>query len=175
MPTLRFKGFDNHPRQPQNTCGQAVIASVLHYRQKYPGAVPPTSEALLDDVLLRYGPNWPIRNCMTHPSIILRALSEAGVTHTGHSRRSLGVLDALTVLEQSIDRGAPVIVLLHLYPLKMAKPFILHWCVVIGYDADHIILSSWGKEYSIARSAMRHAMKPMFLPRSLREYMIVIE
>lgn len=180
MPTIDFQGFDNHPRQPSNTCGQAVVTAILHHTKRYPFAEIADPELLFDRVLEEYGPNWPWRNAATHPRIIRRAFDDAKIAYVEHSRAALGVLDAAYVIRDAIDDGKPIVVLLDMHALGDGPLFSLHWAVVVGYDVAHdgsmtIVLSSWGRTYRLSCSAFKRAFTPWFLPKRYRNYMLVIE
>lgn len=178
MPTIDYPGYDNHPLQQSNTCGQAVIASVFEHTGQYPFARPADRRAAIDAVLAHYGPNWPLRNMVTHPNIIRRALTDAHIPHIVHTRRTLGVVDAMPILISAIDHAQPVVVLLDLHAIGMGKRFTLHWAVVTGYSREEngcmIHLSSWAREYKSARDDFKRAFTPYFLPSRYRNYMIVI-
>jgi hypothetical protein len=171
---IDFEGFDNHPRQPHNTCGQAVIASIFQYARRFPFPTPDSPAELMDRVLADYGPNWPFRNMITHPKIILRALRDAGIEHKIYNRATLATSDVLAHIRDAARNGHPVIVLLDVHALKMGKRFTLHWAVVIGYDDDAIYLSSWGRVYRIMDSDLLRAMNPWFMPRRYTSYAIVV-
>lgn len=179
MKVIPFEGFDNHPDQPHNTCGQAVIASVM----RHTGRIPPsfgratdtlTQRELLDSVMQHYGPHWPLRNMITHPKIIRRALNDAGIPHRVHSRSMDASADPLTSIHRALDNGSPVIGLLDVHALELGPRFTLHWAVIVGYDDTSIYLSSWGKVYRIPNRSLIDALSPWFLPRRYQNYHIVI-
>jgi hypothetical protein len=118
---------------------------------------------------------------VTHPRIIQRALSDASIAYTVHSRKSLGVVDALPLIVSAIESKKPVVVLLDLHAIGMGRRFTLHWAVVTGYSRSPrsgeclLHLSSWAREYKISRDDFKRAFTPAFLPPRYRNYMIVID
>lgn len=159
-----FFNYDNFSKQASNTCGQAVIASLLDFLDKNPFELSRDFHSPIDDrhhyapdevltkVVERFGPNWPIKGGMTVRKQIKRALTAFGIEFTEIKH------PFLTPPKEAINRlichvssqQMPAIVLLDAHQLdKKASRFTLHWAIVYAFDTRHVHIATWGKNIAV--------------------------
>lgn len=184
-----FHSYDNHPERADNTCGQAVIASILDYLNLVPFAIERTelshhdnelhydSRALLDFIIHEHGPNWPVMNSgVTLRKTITRALGCYSVKFEEIVKPPLTprkVPHERLIRFLSSGKG-PVIILLDAHKLGWGPRFSLHWAIAIGYNSEHVRIASWGKTYRIPWDLFMKAWRCWFLTYPYNYYQIQI-
>jgi hypothetical protein len=171
-----FSGFDNYAAQSHNTCGQAVIASMIRYANvEWKGYERADDASLLKAVVEEYGPNWPLRNWISNRRTITNALRDLRIPFREHHSPTFATAaTAQATLLHALEEGHPVIVLLDVASLKLGRTFTLHWAVVYAANNEHVRLSSWGKTYEIPWQEFLAAWKVWFLTAPYRYYMIEV-
>jgi hypothetical protein len=176
-----FYCFDNDPASPANTCGQAVIASLVRaYANEGVSAI--SDAALLSMVSERFGPNWPFKGGATNRGIMKRALRSFGIQfHESFAPLFSSVFTssekrARRSIEEWLrsERG-PVVVLIAPHLAHLGGRFTLHWAVVYAYDQEAVRLATWGKSVRIPWADFMRAWRCWFAPSPYSFYHLRIE
>ena len=182
----KFFNYDNYAKQPNNTCGQAVIATLLDHSGKDPYGIDRDHicadhhthfkpEKIVAEVLRDFGPNWLLRNTLTVRSQIKKALTayEIPFQEVVHKPfRSAAV--AREQLETHVRAGQPVVVLIDTHAAKLGGRFTLHWCIVFGYDDDGVSVATWGKNIRISWDEFMRAWRCWFVTYPYNYYQIQV-
>jgi hypothetical protein len=181
-----FFNYDNFSRQKHNTCGQAVIATLLDHSGKDPYQIERTlysavdsklhlPENVLAEVVRDFGPNWPIRNAVTVRSQIKRALDTYGIAYREVVHKPFrSAATSRESLEAHLRNGQPVVVLIDTYSLKLGRRFTLHWAIAFGYDDEMVSLATWGKEIKIHWTDFMRAWRCWFVTYPYNYYQIQV-
>jgi hypothetical protein len=173
-----FFNYDNYAKQPNNTCGQAVIATLLDHSDKNPYSIERVgdhfpAEKIVEEVHRDFGPNWLLKNTLTVRSQIKKALTAYEIPHQEvvHKPFQAAAL-AREKLEVHIRSGQPVIVLIDTHSAKLGGRFTLHWCIVFGYDNDGVSIATWGKNIRMDWQTFMRAWRCWFVTYPYNYYQI---
>jgi hypothetical protein len=180
--------YDNFSEQSHNTCGQAVIATLLDHFDvpieglskveagAADGKLHYPADAILRKVTEDFGPNWPWKNAVTTRGIIKRALTHYGIRFRERHAKLFDSSDkARVALVDSLDKNQePVIVLLDIHRLGLGPRFVLHWALVVDHNSEGVTLATWGKTIDIPWRDFLGAWKCWFMPPRYRYYMLEI-
>lgn len=174
-----YYAYDNYSQSPDNTCGQAVIASAVDYfginpykLQKRAGAdgryhfIP---DEILGNVYRDFGPNWPVMNTVTVRETIMAAFSRYGLKSSeAYPPAFSNGEDAKEWITEWISKyRLPVIVLLD-QGSKMfgsnIKNFTPHWCTVFAYDNTYVSVATWEEIITVSWQDFMDAWHCWFLP-----------
>jgi hypothetical protein len=180
-----YFNYDNYAKQPNNTCGQAVIATLLDQSGKDPYSIERdhfhqqdqrahfAPDKIVAEVHRDFGPNWLLKNTLTVRSQIKKALTayEIGYEEVVH-KPFRSAATAREKLEAHIRTGQPVIVLIDTHSAKLGGRFTLHWCIVFGYDDEGVSIATWGKNIRVPWDTFMRAWKCWFVTYPYNYYQI---
>lgn len=182
-----FFNYDNYARQPNNTCGQAVIATLLDHSGKDPYQIGRTSfdardqqhhfpaDKIVAEVHRDFGPNWLLKNTLTVRSQIKKALTTYEIPYQEVVHKPLqAASQAREMLETHIRSQQPVIVLIDTHAAKLGGRFTLHWCIVFGYDDEGVSIATWGKNIRVDWPTFMRAWKCWFVTYPYNYYQIQV-
>lgn len=181
-----FFNYNNFPEQKHNTCGQAVIATLLDHSGKDPYQIERNAYSSLDlkshfpDTILRevirdFGPNWPLKNVMTVRSQIKRALDAYDIPYKEVVHKPFrSVAHSREQLEAHVRQMQSAVVLFDTHALKMGSRFTLHWAIVFGYDDDHVSIATWGKNIRIPWTDFLRAWRCWFVTYPYNYYQLQV-
>ena len=182
-----FFNYDNFEEQSHNTCGQAVIATILDHSGKDPYQIERRFEAredatlhfspqrILSEVVRDFGPNWVVKNSLTVRSQIKKALDTYEIDYREVVHKPLRpAAIARESLEAHLRQSQPVVVLIDTHALKMGRRFTLHWCIAFGYDEEGISIATWGKNIRIPWHDFMRAWRCWFVTYPYNYYQIQV-
>lgn len=173
-----FFCYNNYQAQTYNTCGQAVIASIVDYFGKNPyglskiytghdGKLHFDPNQILYKVFNDFGPNWPWQNGATVPETIMAAFKKYGIITNEYYPGSFSDgQDSKKELVNWISKyGLPVIVLLDAGKSWLGgSSFSVHWCIVYAYDNNNVYIATWERTLSVSWLNFMDAWHCWFLP-----------
>lgn len=156
--------YNNLAARPDETCGQAAIATMADFFGLNPFRLRPTvkgfdgrlhleNEAFVGAVTQQFPPGRILGFACTTPDIIESALRSFGLhTHAVRQKAWADGSEARDELVHSIRRRkAPVLALLDmpkLWPSEY-KPYELHWGVIYDVGASGVSMASWHRNFAI--------------------------
>lgn len=182
-----FFNYDNYGKQPHNTCGQAVIATLLDHSGKDPYSIERSevdahdlrrhfpAEKIVGEVHRDFGPNWILRNTLTVRSQIKKALDAYEIPyHEVLHKPFQSAASAREKLESHIRSGQPVVVLVDTHAFKIGRRFTLHWCIVFAYDDESVLIATWGKTIRVSWQEFMRAWRCWFVTYPYNYYQIQV-
>lgn len=178
-----FFNYDNYAKQPHNTCGQAVIATLLDHSGKDPYSIERIessdpalhfpADAIIHEVHRDFGPNWILKNTLTVRSQIKKALTAYEIPYTEVVHKPFrSAAMARERLEEQLRSGQPAVILIDTRTLKMGGLFTLHWLIAFGYDDETIAVATWGKNIRIPWDDFMRAWRCWFVTYPYNYYQL---